>query len=354
MTLLWINLAVVYTFSYLSRALAIRTTIGNTFIKPNKIMVLIAALSLVLVSGLRNNIGDTFFYKHAYDLIPEFGWDDIVSNKEKGFRFLQLILHKFSDDPQILLFTCALITNVLIVMVLYRYSRLFELGLCIYITSGLYLVSMNGIRQFLAGAILFAATKYIMDGSWKKYMLVVLLASSFHESALILIPIYFIVRRKAWTKPTFFLLFLAIILCIGYNQLSGVLFEVVGDYGQYKNFDGGGANLIRVIVQAAPLIPAYLGREKLRELFPKSDYLVNLSVLGVVFMIISLQNWIFARFIIYFGLYNLILISWIVVLFAKKEQKLIYYAILICYLAYFYYEHTITLNIIYKSDYLQF
>lgn len=351
MTIIWINLAIVYCLSYLSRVLAVPSTIGDSLVKPNKIIVFFVVTSLVLISGLRKNIGDTFFYMHSYTLVSTYNWDYILSHKEKGFIFLQVLLNKFSENPQILIFIVALITNVLIVMVLYQYSRLFELSLFVYITSGLYIVSMNGIRQFLAGAILFAATQYIMDGHWKKYMLVVLLASTIHESALILIPIYFLVRRKAWTKTTFFVLAFAVILAIGYNQLSGALFQAVGDYGQYKDFQEGGTNIIRVIVQALPLLPAYFGREKLRELFPKSDYIVNLSLLGTVFMIISTQNWIFARFIIYFGLYNIILISWIVKLFVKKEQKLMYFAILMSYLFYSYYENVISLRIMYKSNY---
>jgi transmembrane protein EpsG len=353
MIILWINLAIVYSLSLFSRVLAIPAKIGVTIIKPNKIFAFIAVLTLVLISGLRNNIGDTYAYVLTYKLVPGYSWDFIISQKEQGFIFLQLFLHQISANPQILIFTAALITNVIIGIILYQYSRFFELSLYVYITSGLYLVSMNGMRQFLAGAILFAATKYIMNGNWKKYILVVLLASTVHQSALILIPIYFIVRREAWTKSTFLLLALAVMLALGYNQLSGAFFEVIGNgtYGQYKDFQEGGANILRVLVQAAPLLPAYLGRKKLRELFPKSDYIVNLCLLGMVFMIISTQNWVFARFIIYFGLYNLILISWVVPLFVKQYQKLIYYAIIVAYFIYCFNESVISLNIKYKSDY---
>ena len=132
-----------------------------------------AVLSLVLVSGLRNNIGDTYFYMHAYN-VTEFNWEYIKNNKDMGFNIFQMILQKYTDDPQVMVFITALITNVLIVFILYKYSRLIELSLYVYITSGMYLVSMNGIRQYLAAAIVFAATKYILDGNWKKYILIVL------------------------------------------------------------------------------------------------------------------------------------------------------------------------------------
>ncbi|WP_240418159.1 EpsG family protein [Paenibacillus periandrae] len=359
MSIIWINLVLVYFFSFMSRFLGKPVTnaygLAPPIIKPNKYMTFIVILIFVSISGLRKNIGDTFFYMLSY-VRNEFTWEYIKTDKDIGFGILQMILKKFSDDPQVMVFTAALITNVLIVCVLYKYSRLFELSIYVYITSGLYIVSMNGIRQFLAGAIIFAATKYIFEGSWKKYFLVVLFASTFHLSALILIPIYFVIRRKAWTSATFLLLSLSILLVVGYNQISDAMFSALQDtqYGSYKDFKEGGANIIRVAVEAVPILIAYMGRDKLREIFPGSDYIVNMSILSLVFMVIATQNWIFARFTIYFGMYNLILISWIVKLFTRKYQKLIYYAIILCYFVYFFYEQVITLNIIYRSDYLNF
>ncbi|QWG34669.1 EpsG family protein [Bacillus mycoides] len=353
MNILWMNLFIVFILAFFARYFAMPVTTGYVMLKPSRLLILMATTSLVLVSGLRNNIGDTYFYMHAYK-VTDFNWENVKDSKNIGFSILQMILKMYTNDPQILIFITALITNILIVAVLYKYSRMIELSLYVYIASGMYLVSMNGVRQYLTAAIMFAATKYILDGNWKKYFLIVLFASTFHQSALILIPIYFIVRRKAWSTITFILLFFAVLIVIGFNQFAEVLFATIGDtqYGHYKDFQEGGANILRVAVEATPLILSFIGRHKLRELFPQSDYIVNMALLGLVFMIISTQNWIFARFSIYFGLYQLILISWVVKLFTKKDRKFVYYSILICYFIYFVYEHIITLGIVYKSSYL--
>lgn len=353
MTILWMNLAIVFILAFFARYFAVPVTNSLILIKPNRMLVLMAALSLVLVAGLRNNIGDTYFYMHAYN-ITEFNWEYIQHNKDMGFNIFQMILKGYTDDPQVMVFITALITNLLIVVTLYKYSRLIEISLYVYITSGMYLVSMNGIRQYLAAAIVFAATKYIFDGNWKMYVLIVLFASTFHQSALVLIPVYFLIRRRAWSGITFLLLFLAVLIVIGFNQFTELLFKAIEDtqYSQYKEFHEGGANILRVVVDSTPLILAYIGRDRLKEIFPKCDFIVNMALLGTVFMFISTQNWIFARFSIYFGLYQLILISWVVKSFTDKDQKLIYYAVLVCYFIYFVYEHVITLGIIYKSNLL--
>lgn len=359
MTPLWINLALVFVFSFFARYAAIpsfsnKSNFTSVYIKPNKILVLGALLSLVLISGLRTNIGDTYFYAHIYEQF-DFTWDYVLSQKDIGFGIFQMILKHYSDDPQIMIFTTALITNVLIVTILYNYSRIFEISMYVYITGGLFLVSMNGIRQVLAAAIAFTGIKFLMEGNWKRYFLIILLASIFHQSALILIPLYFMVRFKAWSKITIALVLLSIVIVIGYSQFSSLLFSAIQEtqYGGYQNFNEGGASSIRVVVSAVPLCIAYIGRDNMREIFPKSDIVVNMTLLGFIFMVIATQNWIFARFSIYFSLYQLILISWIIKLFKEKDRKLIYYGILVFYFIYYYYESVISLNIIYQSNYLK-
>ena len=354
MTVLWLNFFIVYISSFFARYFAKPLENSITYVKPNKLLVFIAMLSLVMVSGLRNNIGDTYFYMHSFE-INKLSWEDIKFEGDFGFNVFQMYLQRLSDDPQILIFMTALITNVLIVFTLYKYSRMIELSLFVFIASGMYTVSMNGIRQSLAAAIIFMATKYILDGNFKKFFLVILLASTIHQTALIFLPIYFIVRRKAWTKNTYIVLGLGVLLAAGFSMFSEYLFKLIEgtQYSEYSDFDEGGASLTRVAVSVAPLVLAYLGKDKLRELWPKSDYIVNLSLMGVVFLLLATQNWIFARFNIYFGLYSLILISWVVLLMKNQNRRFVYYAILICYLFFFIYEQVLGLEIVYKSDYLK-
>ncbi|RDW22409.1 EpsG family protein [Oceanobacillus arenosus] len=356
MTVLWMNLAITFSCGFFARYFAapVMATGLSAAVKPNKLLIFCSLATLVLISGLRSNIGDTSSYIHSFE-IKDFTWETILAGKDIGFDVFQMFLKNYiSEDPQIMIFTAALITNVLIIIVLYNYSRLIELSLYVYITGGLFLVSMNGIRQVLAAAITFAAAKYLINGNWKRYFLIIIFSSFFHQSALILLPMYFIVRFKAWSKATFALIIFAIIVVFGYEQFSALLFKAIDDtqYSGYVDFTEGGANFLRVVVEAAPLIIAYLGRDKLKKLFPESDYIVNMTLLGFVFMVIATQEWIFARMSIYFQLYGLILVSWLPKLFRGKDQKLIYFAIIVFYFAYYYYEDVISLNILYKSDYL--
>lgn len=165
MTFLWWNLAIVFIFSFFARYFSNPVIVNGVPIKlrPNRLLVVGVMVSLVVIAGLRKNIGDTFFYMHSFK-VSTFTWDSIVKDKDFGFGILQMLLKNYSTDPQTLIFITALITNILIVLILSRYSGFFELSTYAYITGGLFLVSMNGIRQVLAAAIIFTATRFIISG----------------------------------------------------------------------------------------------------------------------------------------------------------------------------------------------
>jgi transmembrane protein EpsG len=348
------TLVFVFLVSLAARYFSVPAGLAPSPIKPNRFLALIVALALALVSGLRVNIGDTFLYMHSYS-IGNFTWESVKDSHDIGFNILQMLLKQLSDDPQILILTTGIVTNLLIVMVLYKYTRLFELSVYLYITTGTFTISMNGMRQFLAAAIVLTATKFLLEGKWKPYILIVVLASFIHQSSFIMIPIYFIVRRKAWTRTTAILLGLAVLIVVGFNEFSELLFTAIKDtqYGSYESFDEGGANVLRAIVWIIPIVIAYFGREKLRSIFPKSDIIVNISLVGVVLMIISTQNWIFARMAIYFNLYQLILIAWLIKVFREKDQKFVYIAILVAFFLFYFYESVIALGLDYRSDYIK-
>ncbi|WP_058301192.1 EpsG family protein [Gorillibacterium timonense] len=358
MTVMLINLVLVYVASLYARFLARPVSLGEYGLRnrPSFLPALVAALSLTLVAGLRNNIGDTFTYMHSYRY-GIFTWETIDYSKDFGFNIMQLLLRQISGDPQLLIFVTAAITTCLIAWILYHYSRMYELSLYLYITTGMFTTSMNGIRQFMAAAIIFAGTKYVMNGDWKRFFLLVLLASTVHRSALVLLPIYFLVRKPAWTKQTFLLIGVAVLIVLGFNQFMGTLFTVLADtqYSHYSTFSEGGASYIRVLIAAGPLTVAFYGREKLKSLAPKLDPIINLSLINALFLLIATQNWIFARFSIYFGLYQLLLIPWIIKVFREKDQKLVYYLILLFYLFFFLYECIIAYGgLNYGSRYLVF
>ena len=314
---------------------------------------------LALVSGGRGGIGgigDTGAYKHSYTLLAN-NPSSFKFEGDFGFGLLSLALIQVSTDPQMLIFVTAIITNLFNTITFNKYRSYLELQVYLYITSGYYTVTMNGIRQCLVASILFACTNMIIEGKFKKYLAVVLLVSTIHKSALILIPVYYIVRQEAWSKQIVKLIILSIIGVIFYNQLEPILFKLIGStqYGHYSEYNGGGSSLIRTIVNLVPVVLAYLKREELKGKWDNSNIFVNISVINLVFVAFGMYQWIFNRFTIYFQLYNFILLPYIIKnCFKGKEKRLLYVGLIVCYFIFFYREQVMGLGMNYTSKYLNF
>lgn len=313
----------------------------------------LVALTLILVSGLRNGVGDTIFYMHSYDLLVQnptsFKFDGDFS-----LNLLSLFLMQISTDPQILIFTVALITNLFNVIMFNKYRSALELQVYIYITSGYYIVTMNGIRQCLAAALLFACTDLIIKGKFKTYCIFVLLISTFHQSALMLIPMYFVVRQEAWSKKIMIFIGMSVVAILAYDIISPLIFKALEStsYGDYSEFNEGGSSIMRTIVNAVPVVLAYIKKKELREEWPESKVFVNMSILNVIFVAFGMFNWIFNRFTLYLQLYNFVLIPFIInKCFKRKERRILYLGVIVCYFFFFYYEQVIGMGMRYPTKF---
>ncbi|WP_455506830.1 EpsG family protein [Clostridium sp.] len=314
--------------------------------------VVIVSIILIAFSGFRTGaIGDTGMYMHSYRLYAN-DPSTLKLDRDGGFAILNLILIQFSSDPQILVFVTSMIVNLCNMIVFYRYGSYLELQVYLYIASGYLTVTMNGMRQCVAAAILFTFTIFIIKGKFKEYVVIVLIVSTIHASALIMIPVYFIVRQEAWSRNVVIMIVLACIGVVFYNVLSPILFKALENtqYGGYSEFNEGGSSFIRTVVNMVPVFLAYIKRDKLKEEWPESNIFVNMALINVIFVAFGMFNWIFNRFTLYMQLYNFILIPFIIRnCFKGKERRLLYLGVLLCYFVFFYREQVIGMNMSYPS-----
>lgn len=351
MRVFYITLCLIFFVSLMANSLRGRSG------KPNLLFTVMIMAILVLVSGLRNGIGDTGAYKQLYRTIVSAG-NIPYGSYETGFVVFLTLLTHISINPQFMIFVNALITNVCNIGVLRKYSSLFELQTYMYITSGYYLVTMNGVRQALVAAVMFASTKFITQGKFKTYFLITILMYTFHTSALIMIPVYFIARQEVWSRKTLIFFLLLPILFLFFNPLASIMFKTI-EGSRYASYEEailtggeGGSSIFRVLVSLVPVVMAFLGRRKLKEQWADSNVFVNMSVMNLIIMIFSLTNWLFARFAFYFQPYNFILLPYMIKnLFNRHEKQFVYILFLVFYFVYFYYEQSVTLGIKYSSDF---
>lgn len=292
--------------------------------KPNLIGLIVPTLIMILYSGLRNNIGDTVYYIHTYGLLEESGAVMPVWG-QKGYLFelIQYYFLKSGADYSLLIMTSTIITIIPFMLVFYNYAVDYSLAIYLFFTMGIYVSTMNGIRQYIATGLILISTKYLFTpkkSDFFKLLIIVLIASLIHDSALIMIPIYFLCRRKAWSAPTFIslsvgiigLLLISMFLPSFLSALEGTNYAGYAD-GWFTDGSETGTGLIRVVFNCIPTILAAVFSKQIRRFGPIADILINISLVHSAIYILAIYNWIFARFALYTYAYVVLLMAMVFV-----------------------------------------
>lgn len=160
----------------------------------NKNYIYIAIAALSLVSGLRNEtVGlDTVGYIEAIENISN-GRLDLAYGMEWTFRYICASVSFVVKDPQVFLLIFAVITNALVVLRLWDFREYISLSFAVFVYYTMfYFASLNLTRQFIAIAIVFYATRYLLQGKNIRFLIYLCIACCFHTTALLgVIYVYF-------------------------------------------------------------------------------------------------------------------------------------------------------------------
>ncbi len=316
---------------------------------------------MILFSGLRRTIGDTYYYIHMFELAEQAGNPmPVIGEDNFMFALLQYWIRAAGGKAEAFIMITAVMTLVPVLLTFRKYAPDFLLAVFFYFTTGTYYITMNGIRQFVATGIILMATKYLFSPKktdFLKFAAFVVLAYFFHTSALILIPIYFVCRRKAWSPSTFLiiiagvgvLILLAMFFPSFTNILEGSSFSHYND-GWFTEGQEGGTNILRLGFHSIPMVLSAVYYKELRKYGPATDILINISVIHFTIFLISLYNWIFARFAFYTYTYVAILLSLIFSTVMKDSKKASLKLILYIAFMFFFFRDAAGADA-YRSDY---
>lgn len=361
-------LIVILTICYIFALIAERYPLNITGVLigkrlPHPVGFVVPAILFTLFSGLRNNLGDTYYTLHSYSLLDENMPRPQIGDRDVMYSYLVYILRQITDNPQLLIFIGAVISCVPVIYIIYKHAAAYELGIFLFVATSYYTFSFNGMRQYMAAGILILGTRFLFSQkptAWLKYTLVVLIAMGFHSSAVIMLPVFFIVRRKAWSLTSVSVILATVTATLLFDTflepfLSLVAqsdFSIYNESGWFIKGEETGSNFIRVLVVAIPPAMAYFSKERLKSLGETGDILVNLAVINFCFYFLSLYNWIFARFAIYTSIYYILLLTWLVMnSFKNKDKRKAY---LLCMGLYALYFWAVRYSIVgYSSDFFK-
>ncbi|MBQ2661096.1 MAG: EpsG family protein [Clostridia bacterium] len=325
-----------------------------------------AAFFFVFVTffaGLRGVIADTTTYIGMFKAWPdEIALLDIDAiEKDKGFTILSVIFKQFiSKDPQAWLMAIAIITMLGIVIPIYKHSPAFGFSAFLFIATTDFTWLFNGMRQFIAVAVIFLAMDFIVDKKFIKYAIIVVLMSFIHGSAILMLPIYFIVQGKPWSTRMWISIIACVVGIFAFDSLMPTFGDMLSEtqydgYIDYMSEDGGGS-IIRALVALVPVGFAFYKRKEIAIINDKRINLaINMSVFNFFCVLLaSLSSGIFmGRLNIYFEVYNLILLPWIIKkVFHGQTRQMMTVACVGAYIIWFYYQMVLTWNYVYNSQIL--
>ncbi len=120
---------------------------------------------------------------------------------EKGAQFFIFLLSRVFKDPQWLLIISSLIFISSIFYFIDKNSNDIPLSITSYITLGLMLFNLQGMRQSIAMSICLFAYEQAKRKHLIRFVLLVLLATAFHQTAIVFFVVYILCRLDfSWIK----------------------------------------------------------------------------------------------------------------------------------------------------------
>ncbi|ETD21584.1 hypothetical protein HMPREF1199_00659 [Hoylesella oralis CC98A] len=145
--------------------------------------------------------------------------------KELGYVGLNYLIATFTANRYIFIFIITLIIYTLFYKSIKDYTDNYPFALLLFLGL-LFFFSFTYLRQILGVGVAWLSIKYVYERKVWKFLLVMFIAFLMHNSALILIPVYWIPIRK-FDKATV-LIILAVCFILGITGLPSSLFEIYG------------------------------------------------------------------------------------------------------------------------------
>ncbi len=338
--------------------------LGRKVTRWSPIAACIIAVPYILMIGFRDDsFGDTGSYRGMMRSAPS-SLSELPSyletvTKDKGYAVFTIIEKSIFGNSDIVFFTIIAAIQIGCLAYFYqKYSCDFWTSFFLFIASTeLMSWGYNGIRQFLAMAIIIVNSRFLFEKKYLRMILVILLASTFHASMLITLPIIFIVQGKAWNKKTILTIILTVVVLFYIDQFTDILDNLLSNT-QYSNmvtdwieWEDNGTNPIRVLVYSVPLILSIIGLPQIRKLNDNYvNIITNMSIMTTAIALVSMAtSGIFiGRMIALPAFYSTgLLLPWEVDnLFSENSSDLVKVLMILGYVMFFYYQMHFTWGVL--------
>lgn len=311
-------------------------------------------LPLVLWATFRSGFGDTLSYSLIFQRAPgnfaDLGTYFSTNNVDRGFYTMIAIIKMVGINSYLwFFFLVAALQMWCMVYTFRKYAEDFWLCIFLFVASTDYMSWMyNGIRQFIAVCLVFAGFGLMVKKKHLAYVVLVLIASTFHGTALLMLPFGYIMHGPVLNRRTIAAIVSTVILVPFIDNILPMLENVLVDT-QYNSIvsssvwaSDDGTNLVRVLVYSVPALLVLIGRRYiLRANNQVMNLCANAAILTMsIYLVSSVTSGIFiGRIPIYTTLHGYMALPWLIdQIFEKETARLIKFLMVVFYLAFFVYQ----------------
>lgn len=313
---------------------------------------ILLVLPLIFWAGFRGYIGDTFAYRRHFANAPSSISALLATlnadTKDPGFEVLITLVKSLGvSDYRIFFLIISTFQMLAIALVFRKYSPSYWISVFLFVVSTDYLSWMfNGMRQFIAVTMIFGATGLLLNRRYKTYIAVVLLAAQIHGSAILMLPLAYVMTGAAMNWKTLLMIVGVAAVVPFIDRLMPMANDMLADT-QYSTTMtdeiwtvDDGTNPIRVLVYSVPALVALFGRKYIiRANDPVMNLCVNASMITMAIYLVSMvtSGIYVGRLPIYTTLYGYMSLPWIIdTVFERESARFITVLMIVCYLGFFY------------------
>lgn len=164
----------------------------------NRICLFAVFLLLFALSACRLNVGND--YAKYVEFMHLVNCDAYVPT-EIGFNLLVKLVYGLSGfENYLLVFAVyAFATMGIFLLAMYEQSEDFPLTFFLFMALGYYFQTFSTVRYYFALALALYSMKFVLRRQWGRFLVLILLGSTFHKSLLVVIPLY-LLATLPWKK----------------------------------------------------------------------------------------------------------------------------------------------------------
>ena len=339
MSVYLIMVALIVSICFIQR---VTMTDGRAVIKQDrglsKLAITVIFLILVFVAAFRYGVGTDFYaYYKTSNWTSRF---KLGHYNEPGFTVFALACnYLFNGANGAITIMSSVVVVSLFVFTIVKRSEAIDISVFLYIFIGCFAGVFNGVRQYMAAAILFAGYRFVVEKKLFKWLFIVLLASTFHVTAILVFFIYFICNLRCNWWLVMLYAALAVALLFSYDSI----FELIGglkqtEFNPEDEYMTGHVNILRVLVQCVPIVMFLFVKKSVINGDRECRFLFNISLLNAAFAIAAMNSPYFSRFCIYTSCFQILMYPKIFSKMIKDNKNIFTVALLACYGIFWIYE----------------